>query len=606
MTKSKLITIALMALLCMSMVFAADSGIVGNLGVGTLTPNTLLDLESSDPQLRLFDTDGLAAFILKAEGSVGSITTDSSSDRNFYFDNNGTADLFVGFGTSTPSTELELQDGTFTIDQSTNNLGVNIDSEATTATNYGIKVLTDQGAYAAWIGTSNSDYYTKKTATSGDGSNYFERNIDSGTTSGAIVGIRNLNAADDQPSLKITNAANSDALYIDTENTGTSNFGLEIDLPSSISMYGIDVRTDDGLVRTSLANGGGSQVGRFDRNLGSASTSTEVFSVSNLNSGDDQDVITTQNEGSGRSIFIDHNSLASGKAFEIDTENANDYGFFLNQDGGKSQVSLGYTASGTGSNDFYRNADSAATAAPVFSIRQDHVSDDQDALNIDQDGSGRPLYITKSADDFNRIEFRDTSQGSLTNYVGFTEGNNAYRRTFHAYRNLGSSNTGLAVATITQASSSDDTASLSVTNAGSGLGVEVESAAVGIEISSTDSPLNKYREFTVGEDVVNGDVVYFKSDGKMWETDADAEATSIGLLGIATETCNADATCTIMLEGGYTTTGLTTGSLYYLSTIKAGYTTTAPSTAGQIVRPIGQALSTTELYINPDWAWAEN
>lgn len=46
-------------------------------------------------------------------------------------------------------------------------------------------------------------------------------------------------------------------------------------------------------------------------------------------------------------------------------------------------------------------------------------------------------------------------------------------------------------------------------------------------------------------------------------------------------------------------TGLTAGSVYYLSAATAGaITTTAPSTTGQYVTRVGTALSTTELDIN--------
>ena len=42
--------------------------------------------------------------------------------------------------------------------------------------------------------------------------------------------------------------------------------------------------------------------------------------------------------------------------------------------------------------------------------------------------------------------------------------------------------------------------------------------------------------FVAGESVTVMDLVYFKSDGKWWLTDADAAATGAGLLGIALAT----------------------------------------------------------------------
>lgn len=53
-------------------------------------------------------------------------------------------------------------------------------------------------------------------------------------------------------------------------------------------------------------------------------------------------------------------------------------------------------------------------------------------------------------------------------------------------------------------------------------------------------------------------------------------------------------------------TSLTPGARYFLSEITAGqYTTTAPSTAGNIVQAVGVAISATELFINPSFQWVQ-
>ena len=57
---------------------------------------------------------------------------------------------------------------------------------------------------------------------------------------------------------------------------------------------------------------------------------------------------------------------------------------------------------------------------------------------------------------------------------------------------------------------------------------------------------------------------------------------------------------TFHLFGVYTTTGLTAGSRYYVSTTAGDWTATTPSAAGDFVREIGQAISTTKLFFNPD------
>lgn len=52
-------------------------------------------------------------------------------------------------------------------------------------------------------------------------------------------------------------------------------------------------------------------------------------------------------------------------------------------------------------------------------------------------------------------------------------------------------------------------------------------------------------------------------------------------------------------------TGLTPGALYYLDTVNGQFTTTKPSTVGNIVQPVGRALDTDQLWINPSLAWTQ-
>ena len=112
-------------------------------------------------------------------------------------------------------------------------------------------------------------------------------------------------------------------------------------------------------------------------------------------------------------------------------------------------------------------------------------------------------------------------------------------------------------------------------------------------------------ELTAGESLVSGDLCYFKSDGKMWKADADAVATSKGLIAICVDTISADASGTFLLKGEYTTSGLTTGDELYISTTAGDWTDTAPSATLDIVRIIGYALSTTFLYFDPDKSYIE-
>lgn len=113
-------------------------------------------------------------------------------------------------------------------------------------------------------------------------------------------------------------------------------------------------------------------------------------------------------------------------------------------------------------------------------------------------------------------------------------------------------------------------------------------------------------ELTAGEAVSSGDLCYLKSDGKMWKADASAESTASTLLAIATESISADATGTFLINGSFTSSSLTVGSIYYVSETAGAFTATAPTTSGSIVRIIGYAISATRLYFNPDNTYIEN
>jgi len=110
---------------------------------------------------------------------------------------------------------------------------------------------------------------------------------------------------------------------------------------------------------------------------------------------------------------------------------------------------------------------------------------------------------------------------------------------------------------------------------------------------------------TAGESLVAGNLVYLKSDGKYWKTDADAAATTDGVLLIALATISADAAGLFLKQGIYTTTGLTAGSPYFVSTTAGAILKDSPTTTDDFQRKIGFALSTTELEFNPSPDYAK-
>lgn len=114
------------------------------------------------------------------------------------------------------------------------------------------------------------------------------------------------------------------------------------------------------------------------------------------------------------------------------------------------------------------------------------------------------------------------------------------------------------------------------------------------------------RSLVAGENVVAGNVCYLKaSDGKVWKAKADAEATSKNLIVLALSSVSANATGVFLVKGNYTSSGLTVGE-YYISVSTAGaMVSTRPSTSTNIVRVIGNATSTTNLYFDPDKTYVQ-
>jgi len=97
-----------------------------------------------------------------------------------------------------------------------------------------------------------------------------------------------------------------------------------------------------------------------------------------------------------------------------------------------------------------------------------------------------------------------------------------------------------------------------------------------------------------------GQAVYLKSNGAVDLAKANAAGTSRAIGIVFDASISAAASGSIATDGVVVgLSGLTAGSVYYLSEATAGLlTTTAPSTAGQFVQKIGTALSTTSILVD--------
>jgi hypothetical protein len=113
--------------------------------------------------------------------------------------------------------------------------------------------------------------------------------------------------------------------------------------------------------------------------------------------------------------------------------------------------------------------------------------------------------------------------------------------------------------------------------------------------------------FTAGEDLTAGEVVYFKSDGKMWKAVATAAATS-RCVAMATASISADAMGVFLMKGfarfnSEFPTWTVGGALYTPEAETGGKNVAeqaAPDTDGDFVQVIGFAVSGDAVYFDPD------
>lgn len=118
----------------------------------------------------------------------------------------------------------------------------------------------------------------------------------------------------------------------------------------------------------------------------------------------------------------------------------------------------------------------------------------------------------------------------------------------------------------------------------------------------------KTSTFNAGESVTVMDLVYFKSDGKWWKTDADAAGTAGGMLAISLETKSADQAMSVALPGSFVrddTWNWTVGAVLYIDTATAGgITATQPSGTDDVVRVVGWAVSADVIWFQPSSDYA--
>lgn len=105
---------------------------------------------------------------------------------------------------------------------------------------------------------------------------------------------------------------------------------------------------------------------------------------------------------------------------------------------------------------------------------------------------------------------------------------------------------------------------------------------------------------TYGESIVPGDLLYFKSDGKVYKADANGVST-YPVMGLALATASTGSN-SVLLHGIYrddTRYAFTVGGVVYLSTTAGAETQTQPSAVNDVIQVVGIATHADRIYFNP-------
>ena len=101
------------------------------------------------------------------------------------------------------------------------------------------------------------------------------------------------------------------------------------------------------------------------------------------------------------------------------------------------------------------------------------------------------------------------------------------------------------------------------------------------------------------ENVTQGQPLYARSsDGKVGLARAAGNADEARVVGFAQTSKSVGETVRCLVFGNLATSGLDAGEFYFLSTGYGGITTTPPSTSGQFITRVGEAISGASLHVS--------
>jgi len=303
----------------------------------------------------------------------------------------------VTLGAATPSIDDNGNATAITIDSS-ENVGIGVTPESWHSSYTALQVGAG-GAIADWDGTDNGLYL---------GANWYyddaDRYIETNEATNYIqeAGIHRFKVASSgsaDAAISWTTAMVIDNNGIVTIDQDTDNEALIIDSESA-SDWATKINAKYGLLVQQDISGG--QACNFQRNIDEAGSSPLVVILDDHTS-NTQPALQIQQDGAGYGIQIDQNGNSNG--LYIDSEST---GYNTIRTFGKYGISCDQDLSGGYAGNFVRNL-AEAGSNPLVTITDDHTSNTQPALKIQQDGAGYGLLIDQNGDEYGiRI---DTSYG---------------------------------------------------------------------------------------------------------------------------------------------------------------------------------------------------
>ena len=428
-----------------------------------------------------------------------------------------------------------------------------------------------------------------------------------GTTESAVLTLDSDKLASFASSLYIGGSTISTAGNIELATGGSGNITLDAAGTTTIESAGL-IKLD-GETGVEIENGVVDQVALL---IDAANTTANIIDI-------DAQALTT-----GDAIFIDANSLTSGSAITIDADDA------LTASNTRSLVHIDYDKSGASANStlsIIRGIDIDITDAATNQINANvtqvgvdvslsHASNQgslfQTGFLSTNTGSGDSMKsFSSTLNDSNVNAFDFYAKSSAIALAG-TEDYFYIRTSLNGATTLGTVDYSHALANFEIAADGNITLD-AVGN------ISLESGTTSGNHVTIDH--RKFTKTSTTDGDAVGDIVYFggttsmtigaiyhyKSDGTWELADADAAATSDGLLAVA---LGEESDVSGMLVRGTVTLDHdpgAVGDVLYLSTTAGDSSATAPSSSGDVVRIIGYCLdaSNGQIWFNPDSTFVE-